>query len=399
MRKLIFVTVCLWNTAGWAQEATAPADPPALKLSTVIVGNAILNSGTPFPTEDAPAGAVMASGDDLPTDTSLNLTARQTKFGLQTFTRLDPDTTLSGLLEMDFFGLHENAGPAGSIQSAPRLRLAYGKLAHGRWDLRIGQDWSVVTPRLPTSSAHMVVVLHSFGGAVWNRLPQVTGRWTGEGTFHAGVAVSAARPHSGDATAVLTRFEGPDPGSLSSLPAAQARVFFVAPHVEVGVAGHFATERYATTDADKSIPSWLGSADLNVDLKPVNFAGQGYCGQNINGFFSRAGVKATLDAMDAVTDVEGLRACGGWLEAKLALGPITAVVSGSVEYGEEELFRDNAAFKQWDAFGGIAYRPWKPFEVSLEYLHTTTSYKNAADGNNESIALTGRFFFDAALSK
>jgi len=75
------------------------------------------------------------------------------------------------------------------------------------------------------------------------------------------------------------------------------------------------------------------------------------------------------------------------------------VASGSGEFGDEDTYGANAAYQQWDAFGAVALRPWKPFEVSLEYLRTTTSYKGAATGINDSVSLNTRFFFDGAIAK
>jgi hypothetical protein len=384
-----------------ALMAEPPADPPTLKIGAVIAGNMVFNSGTPVPTFDVPAGAAMGSldGDGLPSDGGLTLTARQTKVGLQLFQRIDENTTASGLTEIDFFGLHENAGPGGVIQTTPRLRLAYGALKHGAFEVRGGQDWSVVSPRTPSSAGHMSVVLHSFGGAIWNRVPQLTLRGQSAGDSSFGFAVSAVRSHSGDAAAAITRFEGPEPGTSSQIPAGQARIFWKNSNLEFGLAGHFASEKYATLTGDVSVPSWLGSADVFANFAPVAVAGQGYCGENINGLFSRAGVKRTVDTNDAVTDVEGLGACGGWLEVKVTVGPVSAIASGSGEFGDEETYGANAAYQQWDAFGAVALRPWKPFEVSLEYLRTTTSYKGAATGINDSISLNTRFFFDGAIAK
>lgn len=381
--------------------AEPPADPPTLKVSAVVAGNMVFNSGTPTPTTDVPAGAALGSldGDGLPSDGGLTLTARQTKVGLNYFQRIDAQTTAKGVVEADFFGFSETAGPGGVIQTTPRLRLAYGALKYGAFEVRGGQDWSVVSPRTPTSAGHMAVVLHSFGGAIWNRLPQLTLRAETAGDSSFGFALSAARSHSGDAAAAMTRFEGPEPGTASLIPAGQARVFWKNKNLEFGLAGHFASEKYVTLNGDVSVPSWLGSADVLADFAPVAVAGQGYCGENINGLFSRAGVKKTVDTNESITDITGLGACGGWLEVKVAVGPITAVASGSGEFGDEETYGGNAAYQQWDAFGAVAVRPWKPFEVSLEYLRTTTSYKDAATGVNDSVSLNTRFFFDGAIAQ
>lgn len=402
VKNVGLMALLLASPAALAAPDAAPADPPALKLDAVFATNLVFNTGTPAPTFDVPAGAAAGSlvGDGLPSDGSLLLTARQSKFGMQLFQRLDDKTTVRGHAEVDFFGLHENGGPAGVVQTTPRLRLAYGAFQHGAMELRGGQDWSVVTPRVPTSAGHMSVVLHSFGGAIWNRLPQLTLRHAhklGDNSF--GAALSVVRSHSGDAAQAIGRFEGSEPGTASQTPAAQARFYFQHPVFELGLAGHFANEKYATVNGDADVASWLGSADLQLTLKPVVIAGQGYCGENINGLFSRAGIKRTLDADDAVTDVEALSACGGWLEARIALGPVTAVVSGSAELGDEDNVGDGTAFQQWDAFASLMVRPYKPVEVSLEYLRNTTSYKGSDDAINDSVSLNARYFFDVGLGK
>lgn len=392
----------------WWQQKLGDKTPVALEVVPygMIVTNAVLNNGAAAPTLDALIIAQRGSllDAEIPGQGSLVLTARQSRAGLQVAYRWPQGLRADANLEMDLWGLHETEGPGTATQTSFRLRHAFFRLGDERLQLIIGQTWSVVTPRLPTSLGHMAVALHSMSGALWNRLPQLTVELDRPilGTWRGRFRLSITRPHSGDGEVGLTRFETPEPGLLSQLPWAQARYAFYTRGFEFGVAGHVGRERYEVVRGTETDPgyrfgelrydsvdvaTWLSSLDFRWESPGGWLNGQLWVGENINGLFGHHGVYIDKwDAADVYSngamtglnqDVIALAATGAWLEAGLDFRSIgwKAVVSGAFETGPQNAVAYGALYRNMSLFGGLFYRVVEPLDASLEYLHTFSFYR------------------------
>jgi hypothetical protein len=398
----------------------------------MIVANLVYDTGTVGPTGDSPVFAIAGSniGDGLPTDGQFLITARQSRFGFKGSLQVTERVHINGLIELDFFGLHENEGPLAVINSAVRMRLARIEVGDERFRFIVGQDWSVVTPRLPTSLSHMVVSAHTFGGAVWSRLPQATfvfvqplsrGRSPlGEQAFK--LQVSAARNFSGDGFGGgITRLDKPDPGTLGKLPVAQVRAAFESEVFSFGLAGHLGRETYQVarlddagefTTIDDHVPTWMASADLNVAGRWVWFSAQGYYGHNINGLGSNQGVRYDLWTAEEIDpadvrvgqyrDVVALPGAGGWAEFGALLGTekLKLVASAGADVGEREQVEVGNRWLNTGVLTGLIYAPFPIFDMSLEYQRITSFYRGLPDapteqvrGQNNYIAASFRFKF------
>lgn len=408
----------------------------------ILVVNAAYNTGTPFPTQEAPIGAAKNSrnGDGLPSDGSFVITPRQSRLGFDGKLQITDAVDASAKLEADFFGLQENVGPGGVPQTGIRLRQAYMDVGGKKWRFLAGQTWSVVTPRLPTSIGHLAIALHTFSGAVWNRLPQLAGVYrqpvaSGSKLGDAAVVVqvSAARSVSHDGfggsecppeignpdsltrpnpspgpTCRVTRFDDPDQGTLAGFPVGQARVSFESKQLTVGVGGHAGAEKWWATELDgggaavtdpQLVPTWMVTADVRVSPKWFWINAQGYYGANINGMFSRQGVRANAWQVAAGDPRAGtprsftaLPGFGGWLEIGAPLGTdkVKLVASGGADIGDRngDLLGedaqvgepppgvpDGAVWANFGVFGAVIYAPHPNFDMSLEYQRATSVYK------------------------
>lgn len=413
----------------------------SLTIYGMVVVNAAYNTGTPFPSQEAPIGAVKNSrnGDGLPSDGAFVITARQSRLGLNGKVQISDKVDATGKIETDFFGLHEDVGPGGVPQTGIRLRLAYLDVGGERWRFLAGQNWSVVTPRLPTSIGHMVIALHTFSGAVWNRLPQLAGVFrqpvSGGILDDAGIVVqlAAARSVSHDGfgardcpsevsnpnsplrpnpspgvTCRVARFDDPDQGSLAGFPVGQARVAFESKQFALGVAGHAGAEEWWAAALDgngevrtdeQRVATWMVSADLRIAPKWFWINAQGYYGRNINGMFSRQGVRANAWNVDATDPRAGLPRSftalpgfGGWLEIGAPLGTdkVKLVTSAGADIGDRDGsllgeskqvdgpspgVPDGGVWAEFGIFAGLIYAPHPNFDMSLEYQRATTVYK------------------------
>lgn len=110
-------------------------------------------------------GYATAAGASGNSSTTFN--PRYSVFGLRA-DRSDGKHTLSGVVEIDFYGQTDNAG-----NLPPRLRLAKADYSVGRTTLTAGMDWT------PVMSLHPDLIdfsIMGYGGNLWQRLPQITVR-------------------------------------------------------------------------------------------------------------------------------------------------------------------------------------------------------------------------------
>jgi hypothetical protein len=106
-------------------------------------------------------------------DEELNFNGRDTRFGFAASNSWD-DWTGRAVVELDFYG------DTTSNNLAPRLRLGYVELANkDGFSLRAGQDWVPIAQMNPGTIDFGIL---SWGGNLWNRVPQVTARLKKEST-------------------------------------------------------------------------------------------------------------------------------------------------------------------------------------------------------------------------
>jgi hypothetical protein len=406
--------------------------PASVAVYGIVAVNAVYDSGTVGPTDDSPVFTTVGSGvgAGLPSDGVFLITARQSRLGVKGSVQLTEKLDIKGMIEVDFFGLHENAGPGAVIQPGLRLRMAKIDFGSKKHRLVVGQDWSVVTPRLPTSLSHMVVAPHTQSGAVWNRLPQIT-YWFEQpvapnsklGNAKFKLALSVARNFSGDAFGgPVIRFDIPDPGTASQLPLGQAHLGFESDILSFGVGGSIGRETYQVSRLDDSndlttiddhVPTWMVTGDLQIKTKWVWIAGQGYYGVNINGMLSNQGVRHDVWTTDEVVmtdprlgldrDVVSLPGYGGWAEIGALLGTpkVKLVASGGADVGRRDLVAEGARWLNAGFLTGLIYAPFEVFDMSLEYQRIQ-GYFHRSDpaapleqrmGVNDYVAMTFRFKF------
>ena len=98
---------------------------------------------------------------------SSTLNPRYSVFGIRA-DRTDGKHSLTGVVEVDFYGQTDNAG-----NIPPRLRLAFVKYTNDKTSLTAGMDWT------PIMSLHPDLIdfsIMGYCGNLWQRLPQITVR-------------------------------------------------------------------------------------------------------------------------------------------------------------------------------------------------------------------------------
>lgn len=95
------------------------------------------------------------------------LNPRYSVFGIRA-DRTDGKHTLTGVVEVDFYGQTDNAG-----NLPPRLRLANVKYTNDKTSLTAGMDWTPIMALHPDLIDFSIM---GYGGNLWQRLPQITVR-------------------------------------------------------------------------------------------------------------------------------------------------------------------------------------------------------------------------------
>ncbi|MBI3604293.1 MAG: hypothetical protein HY205_07595, partial [Nitrospirae bacterium] len=98
---------------------------------------------------------------------SSTLNPRYSVFGIRA-DRTDGKHSLTGVVEVDFYGQTDNAG-----NIPPRLRLAHVKYTNDKTSLTAGMDWTPIMALHPDLIDFSIM---GYGGNLWQRLPQVTVR-------------------------------------------------------------------------------------------------------------------------------------------------------------------------------------------------------------------------------
>jgi hypothetical protein len=382
---------CAWIAVAAVILMAATASAGDMKVAPY--GFVLVNAG--FNNHVATDIPVRASVNDTgDTRTNFLLTARQTRFGLKMVMDSVQGWTVKGQVELDFWGQKGSFTSGGSMQSAPRLRLAYFALKKENLQLLFGQDWSCFAPLNPNSLAHVSITVFSGSGNLWNRFPQIRLDYTvplaNENSVL--IQIAAVRPIAGDVTDD-SQAETLGAGEFGAAPFGQARVAFShADRLTVGVSVHIGQE-----DWQKAYP-WVGypdektttagmAGDARVTAGIATFAAEGYVGTNLIMMSSNA---ATFDDPEyEEPEVEGFDVAGGWGE--VTIKPVSSKVSFNGGAGIEVVDGDQvekmvnpmATVKLWKnltVFGAVMYDPLPKVTFALEIGYIKTTYKCMVDG-------------------
>jgi len=315
-------------------------------------------------------------------DNEFNMTARETRLGLDMQGPAVDEFKTSGKLESDFYG-------SGGSANAPnvRLRLAYVNIAHSRgFAMRAGQDqetFTTVTPKILNNSS-----LGNAGALTSTRSPQF--RLTqqiplGDSKIIAAAAVTRPNTHGDDCDK-----GGQDDGVDSGAPFFQGNLIFETKWLtekatKISVSGHYGREtldsvisnKVVETDS-KDYDSWSVMGSLYVPIiSQLAVQGTLWQGADLDSYGGGIGqgINTTLE--------KSIAAAGGWGELVLNL---TEVLNLNVGYGiddpkDSDLSKGNRS-KNQIFFASLYYKITSAATVALEYSRMQTEYKGSSDADN-----------------
>ncbi|MFH0878467.1 MAG: DcaP family trimeric outer membrane transporter [Lentisphaerota bacterium] len=315
-------------------------------------------------------------------DDEFNMTAKETRFGLDIAGPEMGSAKTTGKIETDFYG------PGGSANSPNlRLRLAYADVAWQKglfgYSFRAGQDWETFITVVPK------ILNFSYladAGALGLRRPQFRGTLDfGENDTKMIVKVAAARTIGEDIDG-----GGQDDGVDSGRPTVQYNVvlqskLWTSKPAKIGVSGHYGMETLDTSvsgkvtnvdSADYDTWSVIGSLILPVSEK-VALQGTVWTGENLDTYFGGIGqgINKTLET--------AIAAKGGFGQLVVDL---TDALNVNVGYGlddpdDADLSKGNRA-KNSMIFASVFYKLNAAATLGFEYSNITTSYAEGDDAKN-----------------
>jgi len=314
-------------------------------------------------------------GDD---DNEFNMTARQTRLGVDIGYEGLSDVKVTGKFEADFYG----AGTEN--KNIPMMRHAFMKVDFGRYYLLAGQASDVISPLNPATVNY--TVLWNCGNIGYRRPQLQFGAVTENGIE---VVWALARNIPGDVDG-----DGSDDGADSGLPAVQARLSYLATGLNVGVSGHYGKNDYtdpAGKDKDYSTYSVNAHCSYTVNnafsLNGEAFHGS-VLGQHLGGIgqgFDYASEKA-------------IESTGGWVAGTWKAKPgMTFNCGFGADMPEKDTARALPARNSnqcvyANMFKSIAHNTSAAFELS----HWTTGYYDAAGDETDSsdVRVQAAFIFN-----
>ncbi len=333
----------------------------------------------------------------LPDDSHFNLTANQTRFGVDLTGPVSEDFQAVGKMEMDLYG----AG-TGENKPEPMLRHGYVQLDWPRMKLSLlaGQTWDIMSPLNPNTVNYSVAW---WQGNIGYRRPQV--RLTQRLALADQVELKLDGGVSRTITGRKAYFIGagdPDTGADAASPTFAARAglsFPIAPKqiVTVGVSGHHGREdtHLPGLAGHDSNETWSLNADLRLPLTPtLLLQAEAFMGRNLDSFLGGIGQGVNL-ALGREIDV-----VGGW--AALTANPSAQWqfnFGASVDdpddddlSGSTDPNRDPRA-KNTLIFGNALYSLNAQVQLALELAWLRTTYKvlAAGEGWRQQLAVTYKF--------
>lgn len=241
------------------------------------------------------------------------MNARHSHIGLKIGgPNVSQDGNVNGLIEVDFAGWFPNSSTA-ARQPQLRLRHAWVEINEPGWELRFGQDWTLISWPFPNTTSFVV---GAGKGNLWMRCPQI--KYTlKKDAFK--LALSANRPMAGNIKYedfVGGDFDPVGDDEQSGLPWFMGRTWLTIGKSSVSLSGHYGQEKIADLAGfghDKTRYSM--NADFVLETGPITWTARGFIGENLNSFFSGVFQGYSSDSR-SVTNVASR---GGWGQAVYTL--------------------------------------------------------------------------------
>ena len=305
------------------------------------------------------------------------MNARHSRIGINLSNPVNAGAAVvTGKLEADFAGGFPNSTTA-ARQPILRIRHAWVAISTEAWELRFGQDWTLLSGPFP-STANFVVGAGL--GNLWMRLPQA--RFTTK-QLPVNVAVSLNRPMAGNIKYDELTMSDLDPvgdGERTGLPWVMARAWFKRDGLTLSVFGHVGQEKVDDlAGAPHDLSTWSGNASIEWKAGRWSAAAKGFYGENLNSFFG--GILQGV--VTKQNSVENVAAMGGWANLGYKFNDRWGAHLGAgIDDPDDNTLTTGMRSRNTWVFGNAVYDPFPNVRFMCELDRLETSYVDQASGDD-----------------
>jgi hypothetical protein len=313
-------------------------------------------------------------------DDEFNMTARQTRLGMNITAPPFADWTAQARIEVDFYGdgstRHEN-------KAEPMLRHAFLRINKEGLSLIAGQTSDVISPLNPTTLNYTVGWA---GGNIGYRRPQLglTTDYSLNDKNRLLTAVSVART-SGLVNEDLD-LDGQNDGEDTGIPSIQARLAlatkcFTEKESVFGLSGHYGEEEMNWDTIDRDLKSWSINLDFDIPFfDQISLKGEAFVGRNLDDYFG-----GILQGVNVVAG-EGIKATGGWAQLRYQPDKEWQVHAGfGLDNPSDKYLNPGMRAKNRFVYLNGLFEVIPSLTVGLEYSHWETEYKEMSRGTDNRI--------------
>lgn len=314
-------------------------------------------------------------------DNEFNITARQTRIGLDILAPESSNWEARGRIEIDFYGdgsvQHEN-------KAEPLLRHAFLEMKKGGFSLLAGQTFDLISPLVPDVLNYTVGWA---GGNIGYRRPQlrVTNIYPLAEFSKLSMALAIARTHGtmNEDLGIGGENDGEDVG----FPTVQGRLalttkLLTKKDTVFGISGHYGKEEIDWSGTKQGrIKSWSVNGDFDLPVSDrVSVKGEVFIGSNLDDYFGGIG-----QGVNATTQT-AIKTMGGWMQVGYQHSKKWKY---NVGFGIDDPSNDdlNSGNREENSFyyGNVMFNLIAPVTLGLEYSYWETGYLNQCSGTDNRI--------------
>lgn len=317
-------------------------------------------------------------------DDEFGINVRLTRFGFDVNGGKIGQADVSGKLEMDFANtpVKSTTGPSDESRQTPRIRLAYATIDFGALAFRLGQDWDVISPLMPSVNADTLLWN---AGNLGDRRPMAQLIWDGGEPKETSFQWKLAAGQQGAVDAADVDSNGQKDGSDTGHPHFQTRFGVSTPSwvdgkmLAGGAWGYWGRSQSDTTSfaGDSTFTSWALGGDLVMPLfDMVSLRGEIFYGKGLADV--RGGIGQSFGADEIAT-------WGGWSEFEFKFDALTLALGASLDNPSDgDLLTTSPHTRRtrnWVMYVASKYDFGGGLKAGLEVSFWETSYLDDGHGN------------------
>lgn len=304
---------------------------------------------------------------------NFTMTAKETRLGMDFAGPEVAGGTMTGKLEMDFFG---NINTPTSLSSnhayALRTRHVYMNWDFGDWSLLAGKTWEPYIIAFPQT---LNFSYYNFMGQLGLRKTQLRlTKKIGDGLELVGAILEPMGGINGaDADGDLE-----DDGKDTETPVISAKILYKTPlfggrNAIFGLSGVYGREEIdLPLVSAKTYEAWAVTAAMTIPITDfITWRASAYCGSNLDSYWGNIGQGINLDQH---TEIDGR---GGWTQLQFkASDAVTMNFGYSIDDPENDDLSDGARAKNESALVNLYYSFNPSVVLGFELMRLETEYKN-----------------------